>query len=352
MQIRTLVAGACAAALIPTAALAQQTCEQRQNNRIAGTVIGAGIGAIAGSAVAGRGDRNEGAVIGGIAGALVGNQAAKGQPDCQRAYGFYDNNGAWHANAVAHNNAAGYFDRSGAWVEGAPRGHYDGDGRWVEAMNDASSAGYHDSRGQWVPASADGYYTQDGRWIAAAAPGYYDRSGRWIAGASSGRYNSDGIWMSGQASGRRNANGVWVADPQPGYYDNGRWIRGQAVGYYDARGRWISTDGRQQRVDYPGSQGGSQSIDERQASLDQRIRRRMENGRLSRAEGQGALRTLAAIEREERSLRTRQGRLGPRGQAIITARLDRLSDRVREDVRDGRGDSSQRDDRDERYGSR
>jgi len=336
MRIQTLVAGVCATALIPTAALAQQTCEQRQNNRVAGTVVGAGVGAVAGSAVAGRGNRSEGAVIGGIAGALIGNQVAKGQPDCTRAYGFYDDNGAWHANAVARNNGTGYFDRSGNWVEGAPRGHYDRDGRWVQTINDASAAGYYDSRGLWVPASADGYYTQDGSWVAAAAPGYYDRSGRWIAEPSTGRYNSDGVWMSGQASGRRNAQGVWVADPQPGYYDNGRWIRGETVGYYDTRGRWTSTDGRQQRVDYPNSQGGGQSIDERQASLDRRIRRNMENGRLNRTEGYGALRTLAAIEREERSLRTRQGNLSPRGRAIITARLDRLSDTIREDVRDDR----------------
>src|SRR5688572_8985128 len=130
--------------------------------------------------------------------------------------------------------------------------------------------------------------------------------------------------MAGQASGRRDANGVWVAAPQPGYYDNGRWIRGEAVGYYDARGRWISTDGRQQRADYSNPQYGSnsqgfQSIDERQAELAQRIRRGMDNGRLSRAEGTQAYRTLAAIEREERSLRNRQGALGPRGRSIINA---------------------------------
>jgi hypothetical protein len=339
MRIQTLVAGVCAAALIPTAAFAQQTCEQRQNNRIAGTVVGAGLGAIAGSAVAGRGDRNEGAVIGGIAGALVGNQIAKGQPDCARAYGYYDNNGAWHANAVARNNAQGYFDRNGAWVEGAPRGYYDRDARWVQADADASTAGYYDAKGLWVPASASGYYTQDGRWVAAAAPGYYDR-GRWVAGPATGRYNADGQWMSGEAAGRRDANGAWIADPQPGYYENGRWIRGEAHGYYDARGRWLSTDGRQQRADYR-NQGG-QSIDQRQAEMGQSIRRGMDTGRLSRAEGGRAMRTLAAIEREERSLRNRQGDLGPRGRATITARLDQLSASIHEDVRDGRGD---------RYGS-
>jgi hypothetical protein len=344
MRIQTLIAGVCAAALIPTVTLAQQTCEQRQNSRIAGTVVGAGVGAIAGSAVAGRGDRNEGAVIGGLAGALLGNQLSKGKADCTRAYGYYDNNGAWHANAVARNNAAGYFDRSGAWVEGAPRGHYDRDGRWVQAGVDASSAGYYDARGLWVPASSSGYYTQDGRWVAAAAPGYYDRSGRWIAGPATGRYNSDGQWLSGQASGRRDANGVWVADPQPGYYENGRWIRGEAVGYYDARGRWISTEGGRQRADYP-TQGG-RSLDERQADLSQRIERNMERGRMTRYQGQESLRTLAAIERDERSMRNRRGALSPRAEATLNARLDTLSATIREDVR------SDRDDRDQRYGGR
>lgn len=335
MRIQTLVAGVCAAALIPTAALAQQTCEQRQNNRVAGTVVGAGIGAIAGSAVAGRGDRNEGAVIGGLAGALLGNQMTKGKADCARAYGYYDNNGAWHANAVARNNASGYFDRTGAWVEGAPRGHYARDGRWVQADTDVSAAGYYDARGLWVPASASGYYTNDGRWVAAAAAGHYDRRGRWVAGPATGRYNSDGLWMAGEAAGRRDANGVWISDPQPGYYENGRWIRGETAGYYDARGRWMNAEGGAQRVDY--RTRDLQSIDERQAEMGQRIRDGMEGGRLSRAEGSRAMRTLAAIEREERALRNHRDNLSPRSQATINAKLDQLSASIREDGRDGRG---------------
>jgi hypothetical protein len=334
MRISTLVAGVCAAALLPTVALAQQTCEQRQNNRIAGTVVGAGVGALAGSAIAGRGDRTEGSVIGGIAGAILGNQLSKGSPDCNRAYGYYDNNGAWHASQTARNNATGYFDRNGNWVDGAPRGYYANDGRWVTADVDASAAGYYDARGLWVPASASGYYTNDNRWVSAAAPGYYDRSGRWIAGSTVGHYDSDGRWITGQGMGRQNANGVWVADPQPGYYDNGRWIRGEARGYYDARGRWVSTDARMQQTNTPDR--NYRTIDERQADLSRRIARATENGRMTRREGQQARRTLAQIEREERSLLNRQGQLGPRGRATISARLDRLEASIREDVRNDR----------------
>jgi hypothetical protein len=335
MRISTLAAGVCAAALLPTAALAQQTCEQRQNSRVAGVAAGAGLGAIAGAAVAGRDDRTKGAVVGGLAGALLGNHLSKGQADCARAYGYYDNDGVWHANAVASTNAAGYFDRAGAWVEGAPQGHYDRDGRWVQTAADSSVAGYHDNNGLWVPASATGYYASDGRWIASAAPGYYDRSGRWIAGPTTGRYDADGRWMAGQAAGRRDSQGRWIADPQPGYYENGRWVRGATVGYYDARGRWIATEDRMQRADREMS-GERRSADQRQADISDRITRAMDDGRLSRREGNQALRSLAAIGRDERALRARSGNLRPHERANIHARLDRLSATIRQDVRDRR----------------
>jgi len=343
MRIQILVAGVCAAAFIPVVALAQQTCEQRQSNRVAGTIVGAGVGAVAGGAVAGRDDRGKGAVIGGVAGALIGNQVAKGQAakgreDCARAYGFYDNQGSWHANAVSRGEASGYFDRNGEWVDGAPRGHYGADGRWMQASTDAGASGYY-ANGLWVPASAAGYYAQDGRWMEVTS-GHYDGSGRWVAGAATGRYDADGRWMPGQAAGRRAANGTWISDPQPGYYDNGRWVRGETVGYYDARGSWVSTDARRSRADYVNGQypdgRGMLSIDDRQAQLAERINRGASSGRLSRAEAGQATRTLAAIERQKRSLRNRQGNLGPKGRAIITARLDRLSDSVSGDIRNDR----------------
>jgi len=341
MRIQTLVAGVCAAAILPTAALAQQSCEQLQNSRVTGTVLGAGVGALAGGAVAGRDDRSKGAIVGGLAGALIGNQIAKSQndkarADCARAYGYYDNAGAWHANGVTNVAAQGYFDRNGVWVDGVPRGHYDRDGRWVQASTDTSVAGYYDNQRQWVPASANGYYSNDGTFVAAAAPGYYDRQGRWVAGPTTGSYTPDGQWVAGRPNGQRDANGVWRENPQPGYYDNGRWVRGEAIGYYDARGRWISTDDRrQQPVNYPQN---AMSIDEREANIAERIRRNLDNGRMTRQEGREAMRSLSAIEREEQSLRGRNGRLGPRAQATINARLDVLSANIREDARDGRRD--------------
>src|SRR5206468_12017306 len=101
MRKNILVAGVAAAILIPSFAMAQQTCEQRSANRTTGTIVGAGVGALLGSAVAGHGHKGDGAIVGGIGGAIVGNQAAKGDRDCVHAYGYYDNNGAWHSNDVA-----------------------------------------------------------------------------------------------------------------------------------------------------------------------------------------------------------------------------------------------------------
>ncbi|USQ96132.1 glycine zipper 2TM domain-containing protein [Caulobacter sp. RL271] len=336
MRIQTLVAGACAVALIPTIALAQQTCQQRQGSRVASTLAGGGIGAIAGSAVAGRGDRGTGAVIGGAVGALIGNQVAKGEPDCARAYGFYDSQGAWHAQAITRGEATGYFDRDGDWVDGPPRGYYGRDGRWVQANTDASSSGYYADK-LWVPASASGYYAQEGRWIPAVS-GFYDRSGQWISGPATGKYDRDGHWMEGLTAGHRDAKGAWIADPQPGYYEKGRWVRGETFGYYDTRGLWIATQGQDEQVDVSrhGQRGtfAAPTIDERQAHLAERIDRGARNGRLGRAQVSQARRTLASIERQERTLRDRHGQLGPRGRAVITARLDGLSESLSVDGRD------------------
>ena len=147
MRKHLLAAGIAALTLIPTFAAAQQTCEERRNNRVAGTVVGGVLGALAGSAVAGRGDRNEGAVIGGVGGAVIGNQLAKGNGDCQRAYGYYDNDNNWHANAVRRDMAAGYYDRNGNWISGQPPGSWDRNGRWATSAGAYGSAASYGTSG-------------------------------------------------------------------------------------------------------------------------------------------------------------------------------------------------------------
>jgi hypothetical protein len=120
MRTKILMTGFALAVVLPSAAMAQETCEQRAQNRVAGTAVGAVAGALLGSAVSGHGHKTTGAIVGGVAGAAIGNQIAKGPKDCQHAYGWYDDGGRWHANAVRPDDAWGYYDRTGAWVEGRP----------------------------------------------------------------------------------------------------------------------------------------------------------------------------------------------------------------------------------------
>ncbi len=327
MRRHILAAGIAAAALIPSLAAAQVSCEQAQSNRAVGTVAGAGIGALIGSAVAGRGNHTTGALVGAVGGGLVGNQLARSDANCSHAYGYYDNDGQWHATSVQRSSANGYYDRSGQWMDGAPNGYYDGQGRWMTTTTEASTAGYYDAQGSWVPASASGYYDQRGQWVSGVASGHYER-GRWVAGAAVGHYDSNGRWMAGQASGRRDANGVWVADAQPGYYDSdGRWRTGEAAGYYDTRGRWMATSNpsgwsdRQLIADSDDSYGTA-PLNIR--SMDVRIRRGVNDRTLTRSQGDRGLAALAAIRRQEMNLDHRRGRLSSRDAIRIQARLDNL----------------------------
>ncbi|HWA60515.1 MAG TPA: glycine zipper 2TM domain-containing protein [Caulobacteraceae bacterium] len=146
MHKHALFAALAAAALVPSLASAQTSCEQRKHdNRVVGTVLGAGIGAVLGSQVAGHGARTEGSVIGGVGGAVIGNQIGKSATDCS-GYGYYDSSGVWHANVQ------GYYDRDGHWVE-------------------ARSGGYYDRYGTWH-SRGPGHFDADGYWVADAAPAY------------------------------------------------------------------------------------------------------------------------------------------------------------------------------------
>lgn len=335
MRKNLFVAGVAAAALLPSLAFAQSACEQRNTNRTAGTVAGAGIGALLGGAVAGRDDRATGAIVGGIGGAILGNQLSKSKDNCAQAYGHYDTQGQWHANSVQQSQARGYYGRDGAWVEGAPNGYYDAQGRWVVASTGSSTSGYALARGGWAPASAGGYYDTNGQWVGGAASGYYNRSGRWVAGPAVGRYDNRGRWIAGEAAGRRDANGAWIADAQPGYYENGRWRAGEAHGYYDTQGRWIATSvsagGYAANANHDGRGWADAPSDftGRAAWLDQRIRRGQDEGRMSRRDASDALRSLSALRREESGMRHRNGQLNRRDEIYMQAKLDTLSDGLR-----------------------
>jgi hypothetical protein len=297
-------------------------------------VVGAVTGGLLGNAVSHGGGKTGGTIIGAGVGAVAGNQIAKGRGDCSRAYGYYDTNGMWHANAVDRTAAAGYYDRNGAWVEGSPNGYYDARGVWVASNTTAN--GYYDSNGYWVPASANGYYDVNGRWVGGVASGYYS-DGRWVSGPAVGHYDSMGRWISGQANGHLDANGVWVADAQPGYYDvNGRWHAGPVMGYYDAQGRWFATAAAADRmganVNYDSRNvwvGAPPNARARVSWLGGRIERARDEGRISPFEARRAMRTLDQIRREEAMMRHYNGRLAPRDEVRVQARLDDLSANLR-----------------------
>jgi hypothetical protein len=136
MRKLLLIAGVAALAApslaLPGIASAQPACrEQQQDNRVAGTFAGAGLGALLGSAIAGPGSRGAGAVVGAIGGGVVGNAAGGSSVNCDTPAGHYDNEGVWHDGA----HGDGYYDDNGAWH--AASGYYDGAGAWVDGARPA-----------------------------------------------------------------------------------------------------------------------------------------------------------------------------------------------------------------------
>ncbi len=146
MRKLLLIAGVAALA-IPSIASAQPGCREAQHNhRVAGTVVGAGLGALIGSAVAGPGSRGAGAVVGAVGGGVVGNVAGGSSVNCDTRTGYYDGNGVWRAYS-------GYYDDNGSWH--AASGYYDGDGRWVDGVRPAPSVGSYGADVAYVGASSD-----------------------------------------------------------------------------------------------------------------------------------------------------------------------------------------------------
>ena len=81
------VAGVAVAALLPTFAVAQESCRQQEDRRAAGTVVGGIVGAVIGNQVGKGGGKTGGTIIGGAAGVLIGKKNAKGGPNRSNALG-------------------------------------------------------------------------------------------------------------------------------------------------------------------------------------------------------------------------------------------------------------------------
>lgn len=352
MRNRILMAGIALTALVPTAANAAR-CEDHRTGRIAATIGGGAVGALLGTAIAGRGDNTEGAIIGGVVGAVAGNQIAKGSNDCKYAYGWYDKQGRWHATRVRASDARGYYDMNGDWVAGRPTGYYE-NGRWIAYSGDPETYGYTDANGYYIPASSYGYYDANDTWVSGTASGYYDSRGRWVAGPARGYYDSRGRWIAGENPDRYEGS-TWSGMEQPGYWRDGRWVAGRTSGYYDSRGRWVQTgsgdnyanrddryndrddryrdrnDRYNDRDDDTGRYNWNNqptNLEERITWLRDRVERLENRDRLSDAEARYAINELSAIESQHRIYVRSGGRLTIREEANTRTRLDRLSRRV------------------------
>ena len=55
----------------------------RRDNGTTGLIIGAGVGALAGHELAGRGDRTLGAILGGVLGGVLGREIDRGDIQCR-----------------------------------------------------------------------------------------------------------------------------------------------------------------------------------------------------------------------------------------------------------------------------
>ncbi len=178
--------------LTPSLAAADTGCHaHRSNNRVLGTVIGAGLGALFGNAVSEHGGKPGGTIIGGIGGGVAGNLIAGSGTKCnENRYGYYDQNGSWMPNT---SNAEGYYDANGQWTRysantpsvnqtGQNDGYYDNNGQWVEQRQSVNSPPPGNTEGYWRDGDSDTRQREswlDRRFREAMAQGRVgDRDGR------------------------------------------------------------------------------------------------------------------------------------------------------------------------------
>lgn len=97
-------------------------CQRARTDRgTGGALVGAGIGALAGSNVAARGNRTEGAVLGGILGAVIGANVGKTSAACQPGQP-----GAYQQGYAPQDGYSGYDQ--GGYQQGSYDSAYAGDG--------------------------------------------------------------------------------------------------------------------------------------------------------------------------------------------------------------------------------
>ena len=113
-------------------------CQRERTNRgTGGALVGGGIGALAGSNVAARGNRTEGAILGGILGAIVGAKVGQTAAACQP--------GSYQQGYAPQPSRDGYYGYDGD--QGYRQGSYDPaygddgyDGGYAQPVADAPAA--------------------------------------------------------------------------------------------------------------------------------------------------------------------------------------------------------------------
>ncbi|OYX57006.1 MAG: hypothetical protein B7Y86_09710 [Brevundimonas subvibrioides] len=118
-----------------------------------GALIGAGIGAIAGSQVAARGNRTEGSLIGGVLGAIVGAQVGRASNDQCRSNTTYSQAPTYYSSNDR------YDDRAYSSNRYDDRGYRDDDRRDDRRDNRRDDRRYEGG----YEVSADGHYYFDPR---------------------------------------------------------------------------------------------------------------------------------------------------------------------------------------------
>lgn len=146
----TLLAGLAA---VPTAASAQtypsaqsgdgysyDACQRSRTNRgTGGALIGAGVGAVTGSNIAGGGNRTEGAVLGGILGAIIGGNVGVNSAACQPGtytQGYADPQDGYARDGYAQGGTYGYEGGQDGYQQGSYDPRY-GDNGYDDGYGDS-----------------------------------------------------------------------------------------------------------------------------------------------------------------------------------------------------------------------
>jgi hypothetical protein len=150
MNTKLLIAGLMMAVALPATALAQPygngCVRNNQDNRAAGTVVGALGGALIGGAIAGNHNRGAGVVIGGVTGAVAGNAiAGANNHPCPEGYYYAPppprDDGRYGDNGYNDGRYNGGRYNGGFWG-GAPSGVHERIDFMQDRINRSASQGW------------------------------------------------------------------------------------------------------------------------------------------------------------------------------------------------------------------